>query len=100
MYPGTAVEAPSAEYAFLKSGIVGMTRYLAKRYAPSRVNAIAPGGVFDNQRKEFVEQYERRTPLGRMAEVRDVVNAVMFLASEASGYITGVNLVVDGGWTL
>jgi NAD(P)-dependent dehydrogenase (short-subunit alcohol dehydrogenase family) len=100
MYPGTGVEPPSVEYAFLKSGIVGMTRWFAKRYAPSRVNAISPGGVFDNHRKEFVEQYERRTPLGKMADVKDVVNAVLFLASDASAYITGINLVVDGGWTL
>jgi NAD(P)-dependent dehydrogenase (short-subunit alcohol dehydrogenase family) len=100
MYPGTDVEAPSAEYAFLKSGIAGMTRYLAKRYAPSRVNAISPGGVYDNHRKEFVEQYERRTPLGKMATVEDVVNVVLFLASDASKYITGQNIVADGGFTL
>jgi len=99
MYPAGGIEPPSVEYAFVKSGIVGMTRYLAKRYAPSRVNAIAPGGVFDNHRREFVEQYERRAPLGQMAEVKDMVNAVMFLSSEASGYITGITLAVDGGWT-
>ena len=101
IYPaGGNVEAPSAEYAFLKAGVIGMTRYFAVRYAPSRVNAIAPGGVIDGQCQEFVRNYERRTPLGRMADVKDVVNAVMFLASDASGYITGVTLAVDGGWTL
>ena len=100
MYPAGGIEPPSVEYAFVKAGVIGMTRYLAKRYAPSRVNAIAPGGIFDNHGKEFVEQYQRRVPLGQMAEVKDVVNAVMFLSSEASGYITGITLAVDGGWTL
>lgn len=101
MYSGTDVEEPTVEYAFLNAGIIGMTRWLGKRHAPScRVNAIAPGGVFDNQGKEFVENYERRTPLGRMATVEDVVNVVLFLASDASKYITGQTLIIDGGWTL
>lgn len=100
MYPGTDIHEPPVEYAFVKSGIIGMTRWLARKYAPARVNAIAPGGVSDNQGKEFVDQYERRAPLGRMATVGDVVNAVLFLASDASSYITGHILKVDGGWTL
>lgn len=101
MYPASGIEPPSVEYAFLKAGIIGMTRWLGKRHAPScRVNVISPGGIMDNHEKEFVHEYERRVPLGRMTDVKDVVNAVLFLASDASSYITGANLVVDGGWTL
>jgi NAD(P)-dependent dehydrogenase (short-subunit alcohol dehydrogenase family) len=100
MYSGTDIHEPPVEYAFVKSGVIGMTRWLAKKYAPARVNAIAPGGVSDNQGKEFVHQYERRAPLGRLATANDVVNAVLFLASDASSYITGQVIVTDGGWTL
>jgi NAD(P)-dependent dehydrogenase (short-subunit alcohol dehydrogenase family) len=96
------VNPPSVQYAFEKAGIIGMTAHFAKTYGRYgiRVNCISPGGVFDNQDKTFVERYERRTPLGRMATPEDIVSVVAFLASDASGYITGQNLVVDGGWSL
>jgi NAD(P)-dependent dehydrogenase (short-subunit alcohol dehydrogenase family) len=89
-----------AAYAASKAGLLGLTRHLATVLAPSvRVNAITPGGVARGQDAGFVERYCARTPLGRMATEEDVKGAAAFLASDASGYVTGQNLVVDGGWT-
>lgn len=65
-----------------------------------RVNAITPGGVFSGQNDTFVANYASRVPLNRMASSRDIANAMSFLASDASAYINGHNLVVDGGWTV
>jgi NAD(P)-dependent dehydrogenase (short-subunit alcohol dehydrogenase family) len=65
-----------------------------------RVNTISPGGVFDEQAEEFVENYEERVPLDRMAQPEDISGAVIYLLSDAAGYVTGHNLVVDGGWTI
>ena len=78
-----------------------MTRALACKYGPQgvRVNCVSPGGVFDNQDPVFVERYNQRVPLGRMATPEDVADAVVFLASDKAKYITGQNLVVDGGLT-
>jgi NAD(P)-dependent dehydrogenase (short-subunit alcohol dehydrogenase family) len=103
LYEGQeSVNPPSVQYAFEKAGIIQMTAHFAKTFGRYgiRVNAISPGGVFDNQPKEFVDRYERRTALGRMATPEDIVKVVAFLASDASGYITGQSIVVDGGWSL
>jgi len=91
----------SLPYAASKAAIIQMTRYLAVCWANRgiRVNVISPGGVFNNQEPEFLARYNSRTPLNRMASSVDLVGAVVFLASDASSYITGHNLVVDGGWT-
>jgi len=90
------------EYSAIKGGILNLTRYLAAYLGPSgiRVNAVSPGGVFDDHSEEFVERYVQRTPLGRMAEPEDVACAVAYLLSGGAGYVTGENLVVDGGWTI
>lgn len=101
MYAGTEMTMPAA-YAAIKGGIITFTKYLATYYAQYnvRANVISPGGIFDHQPPPFVEQYTRRTPLGRMGNPGDIVGAVIYLASDASAYVTGHNLVVDGGWTV
>ena len=100
IYGKSGIHSP-ASYAASKGAIVNLTRYMAVHWAKDkiRVNAISPGGVFNDQPQEFVRNYSKRTPLGRMAQKADLKGAVVFLASPASGYVTGHNLLVDGGWT-
>jgi NAD(P)-dependent dehydrogenase (short-subunit alcohol dehydrogenase family) len=88
-------------YAASKGGVVSLTRYLATTLAPHhiRANCVTPGGVSSGQNETFVERYSARVPLGRMARREELRGAVLFLASDASSYVTGHNLVVDGGWT-
>ena len=90
-----------ASYSASKSGLLGLTRYLATTLGEDqiRVNALTPGGVYDGQEETFHSEYIKRTVLGRMATWSDYNGAVLFLASEASRYMTGSNLVIDGGWT-
>lgn len=100
LYEGTPMTMPAA-YSAIKGGVIAFTKYLATYYASSgvRANVISPGGIADHQSPAFVKRYAKKTPLGRMALPREVVGAVVFLASDASSYITGTNIVVDGGWT-
>jgi NAD(P)-dependent dehydrogenase (short-subunit alcohol dehydrogenase family) len=98
LYEGTAMGNPAA-YAASKGGLIQLSRWLATTLAPAiRVNTITPGGVFRNQPDAFVERYKSRTPLGRMATEDDFRGAVAYLASDMSAYVTGQNLMVDGGW--
>lgn len=100
VYDGTDMTSPIF-YAYDKAGMVGFTRYLASALGRDgvRVNCLCPGGLMDEQPAPFVAAYEARTPLGRLANDDDVTGALVFLASDASRYVTGVALPVDGGWT-
>ena len=98
LYEGTSMGNPAA-YGASKGGLIQLTRWLSTTLAPSiRVNSISPGGVFRNQPDVFVKRYEARTPLARMAAENDFRGAVAFLASDMSGYMTGQNMMIDGGW--
>jgi NAD(P)-dependent dehydrogenase (short-subunit alcohol dehydrogenase family) len=99
-YLGRAINTP-AIYAASKAGLWGLTLYLASYWGARgvRVNAITPGGVFSGQNETFVGNYSHRAPLGRMAEAADIAHGMRYLASDAAKYVTGHNLVVDGGWT-
>ena len=100
LYEGTEMGNPAA-YGASKAGLINLTRYLATSLAPKvRVNALTPGGVWRNQPEPFHQRYQERTPLGRMAREEDFKGAFAYLASDLSAYVTGANLVVDGGWTI
>lgn len=101
IYEGSNMTMPAA-YAAIKGGIINFTRYLAAYYAKDgiRVNAICPGGIYNNQPAVFVKKYAEKTPMGRMGLSEEIAGPVIFLASEASSYITGHILMVDGGWTV
>lgn len=99
LYEGTDMVNPVG-YGVSKGGLLQLMRYLATGLAPHvRVNAISPGGVWRNQPETFRSRYASRTPLGRMATEEDLKGAIAYLASDLSAYVTGHNLVVDGGWT-
>jgi NAD(P)-dependent dehydrogenase (short-subunit alcohol dehydrogenase family) len=100
LYEGTSMGNP-AGYGASKGALLSLTKYLATVLAPSiRVNAVSPGGVWRGQPEKFIERYIQKTPMGRMAIEEDLKGAVGFLASDLSRYVTGHNLVVDGGWTV
>jgi NAD(P)-dependent dehydrogenase (short-subunit alcohol dehydrogenase family) len=100
LYLGTDMRQPP-DYTFVKAGMINFTRYLANYFGKQgvRANALCPGGYYDDQPQPFLEAYTRRCPLGRMLGNEDIKGAVVFLASDASEYVTGTCLMVDGGWT-
>ncbi len=99
LYQGTPMANP-AGYNASKGGLLQLTRYLSTVLAPAiRVNAISPGGIWRGQPELFHERYVSKTPLGRMATEEDLKGAVAYLAGDLSSYVTGHNLVVDGGWS-
>jgi NAD(P)-dependent dehydrogenase (short-subunit alcohol dehydrogenase family) len=91
----------AAQYSAIKGGVINLTRYLASYYGKQgvRLNCVSPGGIFDNQHPLFVSNYEKKVPLGRMGTPYDIAPVVSFLLSEEAKYITGQNIIVDGGWT-
>lgn len=100
IYEGSSINTP-AVYSASKAGVVGLSRYLSTYWAKDniRVNTITPGGVFNHQDPAFVREYETRTPMGRMGRAHELRGAIVFLASDMGSYVTGHNLIVDGGWT-
>lgn len=100
IYGDSGINSPVA-YGTSKAALINFTRYLATHLAEwnIRANCLSPGGVFNKQSEEFIRNYTTLTPLGRMAEAEDYQGAILFLISDASTYMTGANLCVDGGWT-
>lgn len=100
IYKGSTFNTP-AVYSASKAGVLGLTRYLATYWAEKgiRVNSITPGGVFRGHQDPFLANYCARVPMARMADQDELRGAVIYLASDASSYVTGHNLLVDGGWT-
>lgn len=97
-YGGTS----PAAYSAIKGGLINFTRYLASYYGRKdiRVNCVSPGGMHDNQHPSFISKYEAKVPMGRLGKPEDIAPAVSFLLSDESKYITGQNLIIDGGWTI
>jgi NAD(P)-dependent dehydrogenase (short-subunit alcohol dehydrogenase family) len=100
IYEGTGIEPPVA-YSAIKGGLINVTRFLASKYGKEQIrfNCVSPGGIFDNQSAKFVNAYEKLVPMKRMGRPDDIAPSVSFLLSDESKYITGQNIIVDGGWT-
>ena len=100
VYNGTQMTMPAA-YSAIKGGVINFSRYLAAYYGPYGITLIcvSPGGIFDHQNQNFVSQYEAKVPMRRMGLPEDIAPAVGFLLSNDANYITGQNIIVDGGWT-
>ncbi len=100
LYEGTSMNNPAA-YSASKGGLLQITKWFSTLLAPDiRVNALSPGGILRGQPNSFIEKYEKKTPLGRMASEEDFRGAVAFLTSDLSAYVTGQVLTIDGGWSV
>lgn len=101
VYDGTDGMTSPAAYSAIKGGIINFSRYLASYYGRFnvRVNCVSPGGIFNSQHAEFIKNFEYKVPLKRLGKPEDVAPAVSFLLSDNASYITGHNLMIDGGWT-
>jgi NAD(P)-dependent dehydrogenase (short-subunit alcohol dehydrogenase family) len=100
VYEGTNMTMPAA-YSAIKGALINFTRYVASYFGPQqvRVNAVSPGGIFNNQNEIFVNNYCKKVPMRRLGTPEDIAPTVAFLLSDDSKYITGQNIIVDGGWT-
>ena len=100
IYEGTTMTMPAA-YSAIKGALINFTRYVASYFGPQqvRVNAISPGGILDNQNEVFVANYCKKVPMRRLGNPEDIAPTVAFLLSDDSKYITGQNIIIDGGWT-
>jgi NAD(P)-dependent dehydrogenase (short-subunit alcohol dehydrogenase family) len=100
IYEGYGGTSPAA-YSAIKGGVVSFSRYLASYFGKKniRVNCVSPGGIIDQQHPSFIERYEYKSPLKRMGRAEEIAPAVTFLLSDEASFITGHNLMVDGGWT-
>jgi len=100
LYEDTDINNPAA-YSISKAGMIYMSKWLASTLAPNiRVNSVSPGGIIRQQKKLFIKKYKEKTLLNRMATEDDISEPVLFLASNMSSYITGQNIIIDGGWTI
>lgn len=101
VYENTGGMTSPAAYSAIKGGVINFTRYLASYYGSYgiRVNCVSPGGVFNHQNENFVTQFEKKVPIKRMAKPEEIAGPIAFLLSDDASYITGHNLLVDGGWT-
>jgi NAD(P)-dependent dehydrogenase (short-subunit alcohol dehydrogenase family) len=100
VYEGTSMTMPAA-YSAIKGALINFTRYVASYFGPQqvRINAVSPGGIFDNQNEVFVSNYCKKVPMRRLGKPEEIAPTVAFLLSNDSKYITGQNIIVDGGWT-
>ncbi|QNG29042.1 SDR family oxidoreductase [Synechococcus sp. LTW-R] len=99
LYEDTSMNNPAA-YAASKGGLLQLTRWMSTTLAPTiRVNAISPGGIYRNQPSSFVNRYIEKTPMKRMGKEEDLIGAIVYLATDMSGWVTGQNIIVDGGWS-
>ncbi len=102
LYEGTGIKTSPVAYAAIKGGIINLTKYFASYYGKVnvRVNCVSPGGILDKQDERFIKKYNEKVPMQRLGTPQDVAPSVWFLLSDDAAYITGHNLVIDGGWTI